>query len=297
MAFSRRRRQAIRLRPSRRHPRTCLEKLADCWQKNLFLCVGLDSDYRQLPSNLLADYPAPEDALFEFNKRIIQATASYTCAYKPNLAFYEQSGPPGLVALKRTCDFLRENYPDISLILDAKRGDIASTNEGYAASFFEYYRADALTVQPYLGRESLLPFLARADKLIFVLCRTSNPGGAEIQNLKIGDEALYLRIAKLAQNDWNQSGNVGLVAGATYPAELAAIREAAPDLPLLVPGIGAQGGDLAAVLKQGLDRFRGGLVINASRSIISASSGPDFAEAAERAAQKTAHDIKDLLNS
>jgi len=296
LAFWRRRRKAIRLRPQRRQAQTCGEKLANRWHESLFLCVGLDAEYTRLPATLVAKFPAVEDGLFEFNRRIIVATARWVCAYKPNLAFYEQSGPAGLIALKRTCDFLHENYPDIPLILDAKRGDIASTNQGYAAAFFDYYRADAVTVQPYLGRESLLPFLKRAEKHIFVLCRTSNPGGAELQNLRIAPEGepLYLKLAKLAQNEWNLKENVGLVAGATFPAELAAIREAAPDLPLLVPGVGAQGGDLAAVLQGGLDRYRSGLIINSSRGIIYASNQADFAEAAGQATEKLAQEIRNL---
>lgn len=295
MAFSSRRRKAIRLKPQRRYPRTCGEKLADRWQESLFLCVGLDGEYEQLPASLISKYGAVEDALFEFNRQIIAATARWVCAYKPNLAFYEQSGPRGMMALKRTSDFLRENYPDIAIIMDAKRGDIASTNRGYAASFFDYYGADALTVQPYLGREALLPFLERTEKLIFVLCRTSNPGAKEIQNLQVEGEPLYLRIARSAQDDWNRESNIGLVAGATYPEELAKIREAAPDLPLLIPGIGAQGGDLATVLKNGLDRHRSGVVISSSRSIIYASKEADFAEAAGQAAEKMAQEIRELV--
>ncbi len=295
MAFSHRKRKAIRLAPQRRRPHSCGEKLAERWQEGLFLCVGLDSVYEQLPASLTQAFPAVEAALFEFNRQIITATARFVCAFKPNLAFYEQSGPPGLVALKRTCDFLRENYPMIALILDAKRGDIASTNQAYATALFDYYGADAVTVQPYLGREALKPFLSRPDKHSFVLCRTSNPGAAELQNLKVEGEPLYLKVARLAQEEWNTEGNVGLVAGATYPAELAQVRAAAPDLPLLIPGIGAQGGDLAAVLANGRDRHGGAIIISASRSIIYASSQENFAEAAGLAAEKTCQEIKNLI--
>ncbi len=257
--------------------------------------MGLDPEYDLLPPSLLSAFPAVQDALFEFNRQIIQATAHWACAFKPNLAFYEQNGPPGLVALKKTCDFLRENYPEIPIILDAKRGDIASTNRGYAATFFDYYRADGLTVQPYLGKEALIPFLSRPDKEIFVLCRTSNPGAAEFQDLKIEGEPLFLKIARAAQEDWNRENNVGLVAAATYPNELAAVRKAAPDLPLLIPGIGAQGGSLAEVIKNGLDQHQSGIIINASRSIIYASREGDFGQAAGKVAETLALEIKSLL--
>lgn len=291
------------------------EKLERRWRNGLFLCVGLDSDYNALPAAIKAAHSGPEAAIFEFNRQLVDATAELVCAFKPNLAFYEQSGPPGLIALKRTCDYIRERFGErIPIILDAKRGDIASTNKGYVASFFDYYFADAVTVQPYLGREALEPFLERKDKGVIVLCRTSNPGSAEIQNLLISPlgngpagtpghlplqsdvtESLYLKIARLAASSWNDNNNVGLVAGATYPTELKLIREVAPDLPLLVPGIGAQGGDLASVLRFGLNSERRGLIINASRSIIFASSGPDFADAAHREAGKFAAQIDQEL--
>lgn len=289
------------------------QKLERRWRSGLFLCVGLDSDYHALPSSLKANRSL-EEATFEFNRQIIDATAPFVCAFKPNLAFYEQSGPPGLIALKRTCDYLREQYPHLPLILDAKRGDIASTNKGYAASFFDYYQADAVTVQPYLGREALEPFLEHADKGIIVLCRTSNPGSAELQNLLISSlgngpagtpshlplqsdvtEPLYLKIARLAASSWNSHRNIGLVAGATYPAELRLIRQTAPDVPLLVPGIGTQGGDLANVLRNGLDNQKQGLIISSSRSIIFASSNVDFAQVAGLEAEKIANQIEQEL--
>lgn len=241
----------------------------------------------------LAGQP-PEEALFEFNRQIIEATAEYAAAYKPNIAFYEQSGPPGLVALKRTCDWLQSRYPEIPILIDAKRGDLASTNEGYATAFFDYYGADAITAQPYLGAGALAPFLDRADKGVFVLCRTSNPDSAEIQGLLVGDsqgqnEPLFIRIARLAAGpEWNRNRNVGLVAGATHPVELGQIRQIAPDLPLLIPGVGAQGGELSLVLQNGLDAQGQGVLINASRSIIYASKGADFAEAARREADSLA---------
>jgi len=296
------------------NPESFVEKLERRWRTGLFLCVGLDSDFAALPATLKKAFPQLEDVVFEFNRQLIDATAEFVCAFKPNLAFYEQYGPPALFALKRTCDYMRERYPHIPLILDAKRGDIASTNKAYAAAFFDFYRADAVTVQPYLGREALEPFLERADKGVIVLCRTSNPGSAEIQNLLISNlgngpagapshlplqsdvtEPLYLKIARLAASAWNANRNIGLVAGATYPAELRFIRQAAPNVPLLVPGIGAQGGDLANVLRYGLDGAGKGLIISASRSIIFASSEADFASAARREAQKLATQISHEL--
>ncbi len=268
------------------------QKLARRWDRSLFLCVGLDGSVEKLPA-LFAGQP-PEEALFEFNRQIIEATAEYAAAFKPNIAFYEQSGPPGLVALKRTCDWLRSRHAEIPILMDAKRGDLASTNEAYAAAFFNYYQADALTVQPYMGAGALAPFLDRADKGVFVLCRTSNPDAAQIQGLEVVGEPLYLTVARLAAGpEWNRNGNVGLVAGATFPAELGRIRATAPDLPLLIPGVGAQGGELGPVLEYGLDAKGVGVLINASRSIIYASSGPDFATAARQEAARLAQAMRE----
>lgn len=261
------------------------QKLVRRWAKSLFLCVGLDISPDKLPPHL-KNQPL-EKAIFEFNREIIEATAEYAAAFKPNIAFYEQSGPPGLLALKQTCDWLRNQHGDIPILLDAKRGDLASTNQAYATAFFDYYQVDALTVQPYMGAEALGPFLDRADKGIFVLCRTSNPESAEIQELMVNGEPLYLTIARRAAGpEWNKNGNVGLVAGATFPAELGRIRAAAPDLPLLIPGIGTQGGEIGLVMANGLDANGAGVVINASRSLIYASYGPDFATAARQEAAR-----------
>jgi orotidine-5'-phosphate decarboxylase len=188
-------------------------------------------------------------------------------------------------ALKRTCAWLHAHYPEIPILLDAKRGDMENTNEAYARAIFDYYEADAVTVHPYLGAKALAPFLDRPAKTSFVLCRTSNPDSAELQELEVAGGPLYLKIARLAAGpEWNRHGNVGLVTGATYPTDLGRIRAVAPNLPLLVPGIGAQGGELEPVLNYGLDATGEGIIISASRSIIYASSGPDFAEAARREA-------------
>jgi orotidine-5'-phosphate decarboxylase len=266
------------------------------WDRGLFFFVWLDISASRLPAALAA--LPPEDGLFEFNRRIIEATAEFAAVFKPNSAFYEQSGPPGLLALKRTCDWLHSRFPEVPVLLDAKRGDLASTNEAYAAAFFDYYGAAALTVQPYLGAGALAPFLDRPEKGVFVLCRTSNPDSAQLQGLAVGAagdfpaEPLYLRVARLAAGpDWNYNANVGLVAGATFPAELGQIRAIAPDLPLLIPGIGAQGGELGQVLENGLDAQGAGVLINASRSLIYASTGEDFAEAAHREAAALARSI------
>ncbi len=268
--------------------------LEERWQDSLFLCVGLDPDFELMPSFLKRGNP--EEAIFEFCRRVIDATAEFVCAFKPNLAFFEQVGPPGLIALKRVCDYLITQHAGIPIILDAKRGDIASTNQGYVASLFDYYGGDAVTVQPYLGGEALSPFLERADKGIFVLCRTSNPGAAELQNLAVLENdgttrPLYLKVAQLASEVWDKNNNVGLVAGATYPQELGQIRRVAPDLPVLVPGIGAQGGDLAAVLKFGRNSRGTGLIISSSRGIIYAARDETFEAAAHTAAKKLANEI------
>jgi len=268
------------------------------WRDSLFLCVGLDPDFSQIPAFL--NNGNPEETIFEFCRRIIDATAEFVCAYKPNLAFFEQAGPPGLIALKRICDYLRERHIGIPIILDAKRGDIASTNKGYVASLFDYYAGDAATVQPYLGGEALSPFLERADKGILVLCRTSNPGSTELQNLSVLENdgtirPLYLKIAQLASEVWDKNNNVGLVAGATYPQELAQIRQVAPHLPILVPGIGAQGGDLEAVLKFGRNSRGTGLIISSSRGILYAAKDETFEVAAHTAAEKLANQIKESL--
>ena len=265
------------------------EKVARRWDRSLFLCVGLDSSVNRLPASL--QHLPPEEGLFEFNRQIIEATAEYAATFKPNVAFYEQSGPAGLIALKRTCDWLHQHYPELTILMDAKRGDLASTNEGYAAAFFDYYQADAITVQPYLGGGALAPFLDRADRGVFVLCRTSNPDSAEFQSLPLASDGgpLYLHVARTAAGpDWNRNSNVGLVAGATHPVELAQIRAAAPNLPLLIPGVGTQGGELGAVLANGLDAKGAGILVNASRSIIYASSGPDWVEAARQEAARLA---------
>lgn len=255
------------------------EKLQNSVKKNNSLvCVGLDPDVTKIPQFLRQD---GDNALFEFNKAIIDTTANMVCAFKPNSAFYEAYGVDGIWQLRMTTMYLKEQYPDIVIILDAKRGDIGSTNEGYVRFAYDYLGVDAITLQPYLGKESLKPFLEREDKAAIILCRTSNPGAGEFQDLKTDGESLYKKIAKNVVA-WNTHNNCMLVTGATYPQELAEIRSIVGDMPLLVPGVGAQGGDINKIMKSGLDSHKSGLIINSSRGVIYASDGEDFADAAKR---------------
>jgi orotidine-5'-phosphate decarboxylase len=259
-------------------------KLRQASQSNhSFLCVGLDP------------HPAllPEKDVAVFNRAIIEATADVACCYKPNLAFYESMGPQGLEVLLRTVEAVPRHLP---VIADAKRGDIASTAEAYARALFDVYGFDAATVNPYLGTDSLAPFLERSDKGVFVLCRTSNPGGADLQGLMVtgGDGAsrpLYEAVAGLARDRWNERGNVGLVVGATFPEELGRIRRLCPRLPFLLPGVGAQGAEVAAAVRNALDEDGAGFIIVSSRQILYASSGPDYAQAARRAAEALRDEI------
>lgn len=240
---------------------------------NSLLCVGLDSDYARLPERFLAE-DVPQ---FAFNRWIIEQTHPYAAAYKPNIAFYEARGVEGLRALELTQDYLRAQHPDILTICDAKRADIGSTNQGYVTAIFDHLGFDAVTLNPYLGREALAPFLDRADKGCILLCRTSNPGAGELQDLPIDGLPLWLVIAQRVAADWNAHGNCMLVAGATYPDELRRIRATVGDMVLLVPGIGAQGGDVDATVRAGLDSAGRGMIINSSRGIIFAHDPADAA--------------------
>lgn len=252
------------------------------------LCVGLDPDARKLPPAL----GARRAPLFAFNREIIDATASHACAFKPQIAHYAAVAAER--ELEQTIDYIKTRHPDIPVILDAKRGDIGATAEMYAREAFERYQADAVTVNPYLGGDSLAPFLDYADKGVFILCRTSNPGGGDLQQLQSGGQSLAEHVAARAVAKWNANGNAGLVVGATHPREIGVIRQLAPDLPLLIPGIGAQGGDLEDALANGLSAARAphgaaraGVIVNISRAIIYAAAdggGADFAAAAGDAA-------------
>ncbi len=240
---------------------------------NSLLCVGLDSQFERLPSRFQAD-PHPQ---YAFNRWIIDQTHPYVSAYKPNMAFYEARGAAGLTDLALTMAYLRDNHPDILTICDAKRADIGSTNEGYVAAIFDWLGFDAVTLNPYLGREALTPFLERADRGCIILCRTSNPGAGEFQDLLVNGRPLWQLVAEQVRDSWNTRGNCMLVAGATYPDELARIRALVGTMLLLVPGVGAQGGDVARTVSAGLAADGRGLIINASRGVI---FDPDPAAAA-----------------
>ncbi|MBI4973157.1 orotidine-5'-phosphate decarboxylase [Candidatus Roizmanbacteria bacterium] len=249
---------------------------------NSLVCVGLDSDFDKLPESVKKEkYPQ-----FSFNKAIIDATAQYVCAYKPNSAFYESQGEKGIQELKMTIDYLRNKYPGIVTILDAKRADIGSTNKGYVEFIFDYLGFDSVTLHPYLGKEALQPFLMRKDKGCIILCRTSNPGAGEFQDLVVNGKPLYQIVAEKVIHDWNSNDNCLLVVGATYPEELKKIRKISGDMTFLVPGTGAQGGDIEETMKAGLNSKNAGMIINSSRGIIFASNKEDFAEVAGKEAHK-----------
>lgn len=266
------------------------DKFIKIMQKNNSLvCVGLDSDFNKLPA-FLKEKANPQ---FEFNKAIIDATADLVCAYKPNSAFYEALGDNGIKQLKMTCDYLHQNHPEIPIILDAKRADIGNTNNGYVEFIFDHLEADAVTLHPYLGQEAIQPFLDRKDKGCYILCRTSNPGAGEFQDLEIKGKPLYLVVAKKVATVWNKNQNCGLVVGATYPEELKMVRKIAGEMIFLIPGVGAQGGDIEKTVKAGLNSAKMGMIINSSRGIIFASNGEDFAKKAGEETKK----LRDIINS
>lgn len=242
------------------------------------LCVGLDVEPDRLPEPLRG--VSPLDAIVEFNRAIVDATIDIAACYKPNLAFYEALGPPGLEALRRTLAGLPAGTPVIG---DAKRGDIENTMRLYARALFDVYGFGAVTASPYLGEDALAPFLNRTDRGVYLLCRTSNPGSGEISGIDAGGRPLYLVIADRVQA-WNKNRNAGLVVGATYPEELSRVREVAPDMPVLLPGVGPQGGLLEQSVAAGVDRHGKGLLVNAARQVLYASSGADYPAAARRAA-------------
>ena len=261
------------------------------WTRGNFVCVGLDSELAKIPKHLHS-LPDIAGMLIRFNCAIVDATHDLVCAYKPNIAFYEAHGEPGWLALAETVKHIREIAPDVPVILDAKRADIGNTNAGYAKMAFDLLEADAITVHPYLGSEALKPFLDRVDKGIIVLCRTSNPGAGEFQDLLVDGVPLYREVAISVAAKWNKNNNCALVVGATYPMELAAVRADVGDMPILIPGIGAQGGDVEATVKAGQDSRGRGMIINSSRGIIFASGSADFAEAARRETIK----LRNLIN-
>lgn len=301
-----------------------LRKLQNKWRDNKFVCVGLDPEYGKLPSSVRKKDRS--GSISEFNKRIIDATSEWAATFKPNSAFYEAEGDRGITSLKKTIDYIKRVDSDMFILLDAKRGDIGNTNRGYTKFIFDVMGADGTTVHPYQGAtlllhgkrsfEALEPFFEERDKIIFVLIRTSNPSAGEIQDLPVSLKSvsreyakkfgnlrelgeilgqdiapLYLVVAYIAVRHWNPYGNLGLMIGATYPAELAAVRKIAPDLPILMPGIGPQKGSLEVSVKAGLDSKKKGIIINSSRGIIYASSGADFAAAAGNASRKLSEQI------
>ncbi len=259
------------------------ELLVAKWNGGKFLCVGLDPDFNTIPPHLQTD--GIYNGLTAFNRAIIDATKDIAGSYKPNSAFYEACGDVGWRVLRETIQYIHECDERIPVIADCKRGDIGSTNKGYVDAVFGDLQADAITVHPYLGREALQPILDMKHKGVIVLCRTSNPGASEIQDMRVDDVPLYQIIARKVAHGWNENGNCALVVGATYPEELAQVRAIAPDLPILIPGIGAQGGEVEATVRAGIDARGAGIMISASRSIIYASKGEDFAEAARIRAQ------------
>ncbi|MBI2621129.1 MAG: orotidine-5'-phosphate decarboxylase [Candidatus Levybacteria bacterium] len=262
-----------------------ISKLEKQWAEDKFVCIGLDPIPEKLPKKI--------KSFFEFNKSIIDATYDIVLAYKPNSAFYEALGTEGIKQLKKTVDYIKKNHTQIPTILDAKRADIGSTNEGYATYAFDYLGVDAITIQPYFGQEAVEPFLKRKDKGVIVLARTSNPGAGEFQDIKNKNgEPLYLTVAQKVSKQWNINGNCCLVVGATYPNELSIIRKAVGDIPFLIPGIGAQGADVEKTVRAGMDSRGWGMIIHSSRAIIFASSGADFAQAARQKAKE----LNDAIN-
>lgn len=269
-----------------------MQMLEAAWARNdSLVCVGLDPEPQRFPAALRDD----PDAIFRFCAAIVDATADLVCAFKPQIAHFAARGAED--ALQRLIAHIHAQHPGVPVILDAKRGDIGSTAAYYAEEAFGRYGADAVTLNPYLGRDSVQPFLDRADKGVVLLCRTSNPGARDLQDLIVRDAAggerrLYQHVAATVAHGWNANGNCLLVVGATYPEELADVRRIVGELPLLVPGVGAQGGDVEAVVRNGRNAAGTGLLISSSRAILYASAGADFAEAARGAAQA----LRDTIN-
>jgi orotidine-5'-phosphate decarboxylase len=268
-------------------PMTFIQTLRDAWLRTgSLLCVGLDPE----PARFPASVPA-KDAILSFCKAIVDATAPYACAFKPQIAYFAAQRAED--ALEALIAYIHASCPGIPVVLDAKRGDIGSTAQQYAREAFERYGADAVTVSPYLGYDSIEPYLEHAGKGVIVLCRTSNPGGSDLQFLDAGGRPLFETVARLAAGKWNAGGQIGLVVGATFPAELATVRGIVGDMPLLVPGIGAQGGDIEATVRAGRTADGAGMLISSSRAILYAGQGEDYAAAAAAAARAT----RDAINA
>ncbi|MDK3023932.1 orotidine-5'-phosphate decarboxylase [Cupriavidus taiwanensis] len=265
---------------------TFTEQLAAAWQRNdSLLCVGLDPDPHKLPLSLTG----AGGAIFSFCREIVDATADLVCAFKPQIAYFHSQRAED--QLEQLIHYIHDAHPGIPVILDAKRGDIGSTAEHYALEAFERYQADAVTVSPYMGFDSMQPYLAYPDRGVIVLCRTSNPGGSDVQFLQVDGKPLYQLVAEAARERWNTTGQIGLVVGATFPNEIARVRQIVGDMPLLIPGIGAQGGDIEATVKAGRTADGTGMMINSSRAILYASREKDFASAARQVAMQTRETI------
>ncbi|NYT66318.1 orotidine-5'-phosphate decarboxylase [Alcaligenaceae bacterium] len=264
------------------------KKLEQAWTTtDSMLMLGLDPDPQRFPAEL----EGQPDAIYEFCRAMIDATAPYVCGIKPQIAYFSAQGAED--QLQDLCQYVRQQYPGLPVVLDAKRGDIGSTAEQYAREAFERYGADAVTVNPYMGFDSVEPYLARANKGVIVLCRTSNKGGSDLQFLETADGTpLYLHVAGLVADQWNQNGQCALVVGATYPEEIARVRARVGDMPLLIPGIGAQGGDIPATVQAGQNSKGLGMMINSSRAILYASEGEDWRKAAAQAAMDTRDAIR-----
>lgn len=270
---------------------TFMQALRARWQSaDTLVCVGLDPEPAKFPARFAGD----PDAVFAFCRDIADATAEFACAFKPQIAHFAALGAED--ALRRLIAHLHATHPGVPVILDAKRGDIGSTAQRYVAEAFERFDADAVTVNPYLGRDSVQPFLERADKGVVILCRTSNPGAADLQDLPVahagGPRPLYQHVAETVARDWNGHGNVSLVVGATWPEQLREVRAIVGDMPFLVPGVGAQGGDVAAVVTNAKTADGAGLMVSSSRAILYASNGDDYADAAAHEART----LRDTIN-
>lgn len=263
-----------------------MQALRRRWQQaDTLVCVGLDPEPAKFPARFAAD----ADAVFAFNRDIVDATAEFACAFKPQIAHFAALGAED--ALARLIAHIHARHPEVPVILDSKRGDIGSTAQHYVSEAFDRYRADAVTVNPYMGRDSAQPFLDRAERGVVVLCRTSNPGAGDLQDLDVGGRPLYQRVAEKVASEWNGHGNCALVVGATWPEQLREVRAIVGELPLLVPGVGAQGGDAQSVVGNAKSADGTGLMINSSRAILYASGGDDYAEAAAAAARALRDDI------
>ncbi|MGO4551530.1 orotidine-5'-phosphate decarboxylase [Lysobacter sp. 2RAF19] len=265
-----------------------MQALKDRWSSsNSLVCVGLDPEPAKFPASFAHD----DDAVFAFCRDIVDATADYACAFKPQIAHFAALGAED--ALHRLIAHIHARHPGIPVILDAKRGDIGSTAQQYAREAFDRYAADAVTANPYLGRDSVQPFLDRADRGVVILCRTSNPGAGDLQDLIVDGRPLYQHVAEKVANEWNTNGNCALVVGATWPEQLREVRAIIGEMPILVPGVGAQGGDAEAVVRNASTQDGTGLLVSSSRAILYASSGADFADAAGRAARE----LRDTINA